>query len=103
MVVLTYSTNWHRQSLQVSQRQRKYVYTLNISNVTVNISIVYRPPPSKQNVFKNSLFFYEWSKYLDSLVIISYDVMIIGDLNVLVDNNCDVELIGFTVYWIHMD
>ena len=41
-----------------------------ISNfVNVRLRIVYRPSPSKRNGFKNSVFFDEWSLYLDRLAV----------------------------------
>jgi len=36
---------------------------------------------SKQNGFRNSFFFDQWSKYLDNISIIPYDAIITGDLN----------------------
>ena len=38
-----------------------------------------------KNGFRNSIFFYGWSKYLDKIAIILYDVIITGDLNFHVD------------------
>ena len=40
---------------------------INIDTVIVTCSIIYRPPPYKQNGFRNSLLFEEWSKYLDNI------------------------------------
>ena len=67
---------------------------INIGKVTVKISITYRPPP-KQNGFRNSIFFDEWSKYLDNIAIIPYDVIITGDLNLRVDIKYNVEALTF--------
>ena len=39
-----------------------------------------------KNYFRNSLFFLEWSKYLDNPAIIPYDVIISGDLNFHLNN-----------------
>ena len=65
--------------------------TINVCKFTVKCCIIYRPPPSKQNGFRNSIFFDEWSKYLDNIAIIPYDVIITGDLNFHVDIKSDVE------------
>ena len=65
--------------------------TVNIGTVTVKDEIVYRYPSSKQNGFRNSLFFDEWCKCLAIMAIITYDVIITGDLNFNVDNKSDVE------------
>ena len=63
-----------------------------ISNyVNVKLYIMYRPPPSKRNGFKNNVFFDEWSLYLDSLSIITNDVIITGDLNFHLDNVNDAD------------
>ena len=64
-----------------------------ISNdVNVRLCIVYRPPPSKRNGFKNSVFFDEWSLYLDRL---TNDVIITGDLNFHLDNANDADAVRF--------
>ena len=44
-----------------------------IGKVTIKFCIIYRPPPSKQNGFRKSIFFDKWSKYLDKIAIITYD------------------------------
>ena len=51
-----------------------------IGKVTIKFCIIYRPPPSKQNGFRNSIFFGEWSKYLDNIAIIANDVIITSEL-----------------------
>jgi len=64
---------------------------INIGKVTVKVCIIYRPPPSKQNGFRNSIFFDEWFIYLDKIAIIPYDVIITGDLNFHVEIKSNVE------------
>ena len=67
-----------------------------ISNyVNLRLCIVYRPPPSKRNGFKNSVFFDEWSLYLDRLAVITNDVIITGDLNFHLDNVNDADAVRF--------
>ena len=67
-----------------------------ISNdVDVKLCIVYRPPPSKRNGFKNNLLFDEWSLYLDRLAVITNDVIITGDLNFHLDNDNDADAVRF--------
>ena len=67
-----------------------------ISNdVNVRLCIVYRPPPSKRNGLKNSVFFDEWSLSLDRLPVITKDVIITGDLNVHLDNVHDADALRF--------
>ena len=45
--------------------------SVSTDGVNVTLCIIYRPPPSKRNEFKNSVFFDEWNVYLDSLVVIT--------------------------------
>ena len=55
-------------------------------NQKVRVCVVYRPPPSRKNNFKNTIFFNEWSEYLDRLVVIPEEIIITGDLNFHLDN-----------------
>ena len=65
-----------------------------VSNeVNVRLCIMYRPPPSKRNGFKNNVFFEEWSLYLDR--VITNDVIITGDLNFHLDNVNDADAVRF--------
>jgi len=43
--------------------------------------VIYRPPPSKQNGFTNTVFFDEWASYLDELAVAPQQLFITGDLN----------------------
>ena len=53
--------------------------------------VIYRPPPSKSNNIKTSIFFAEWSEFLDRITVSNDDIVITGDLNFHLDNpsNCD--------------
>ena len=64
-------------------------------DVNVRLCILYCPPPSKRNCFKNSVFFDEWSLYLDRLAVITNDVIITGDLNFYLDNVNDADAVRF--------
>ena len=66
-------------------------FIINIDKVTVKFYIIYRPPPSEQNGFRNSISFDEWFKYLDNITIIPCYVIITGDLNFHVDIKSNVE------------
>ena len=61
--------------------------SVSMGKKTINMLIIYRPTPSRQNMFLNFTFFSEWSAYLDELVIT-------GDLNFHLDNkyNSDTKL-----------
>ena len=65
------------------------------TDVNVRLCILYCPPPSKRNCFKNSVFFDEWSLYLDRLAVITNDVIITGDLNFYLDNVNDADAVRF--------
>ena len=47
-------------------------FIINIGKATVKFCIIYRSPPSEQSGFRNSIFFDEWSKYLDNIAIIPF-------------------------------
>lgn len=55
-------------------------------DVQIRLCIIYRPPPSKRNGFRNTLFFEEWSNYLDHQVVIPQEIIITGDLNFHLDD-----------------
>ena len=57
----------------------------------VEFCFIYYFHPFKQNGFRNSLFIDGWSKYLDNVANISYDVIINCDLKLCVDNKSDIE------------
>ena len=56
---------------------------------------MHRPPPSKRNGFKNSVFFDKWSLYLDRLAVITNDVIITGDLKFHLENVNDADAVRF--------
>ncbi|XP_062616752.1 uncharacterized protein LOC134278448 [Saccostrea cucullata] len=59
------------------------------------LRIIYRPPPSKKNQLRNSVFFDEWSHFLDSVVVDHRELIITGDLNFHLDNVQDPEGVKF--------
>ena len=44
-------------------------YHVMIHGVTVRLCIIYRPPPSKRNGLINTVFFDQWSAYLDTAML----------------------------------
>jgi len=50
------------------------------------LCVIYRPPPSKQNGFTNTVLFGEWASYLDELAVAPQQLLITGDLNFTVIN-----------------
>ena len=59
------------------------------------LCIIYRPPPSKKNQLRNSVFFDEWSQFLDSVVVDPKELIITGDLNFHLDDLQDPETVKF--------
>jgi hypothetical protein len=70
--------------------------SLTAGDITVRLCIIYRPPPSKENRFKNSIFFDEWSTYLDNLTVIPHETIVTGDLNFHLDVKSDTDACHFT-------
>ncbi|VDI45621.1 Hypothetical predicted protein, partial [Mytilus galloprovincialis] len=58
-------------------------------NQHLRLCVIYRPPPSKANKFRNSIFFEEWSRFLDRTVVVSEELIITGDLNFHLDDPTD--------------
>ena len=65
--------------------------TTNTGKVIIKFYIPRGPLNSKENGFRNSLFFDKWSKYIDN-------TLITGDFHFYLYNKSDIE--GFAVYWI---
>ena len=60
-------------------------YYVTIRAVTFRLCVVYRPPPSKRNGCSNTVFFYQWSGFLDNILLDMHDVIVTGDLNFHLD------------------
>lgn len=60
-------------------------------DTSVRLAVVYRPPSSKQNGFKNSEFFNQWSLFLSDYATHDKEVLIVGDLNFHVDADDDTD------------
>lgn len=67
--------------------------TVNVKNEVFRLCFIYRPPPSKVNTFGNSVFFEEWSQFLDHGVTIPEELVMTGDLNFHLDDvtDCDAQ------------
>ena len=60
-------------------------YYVTIRAVTFRLCVVYHPPPSKRNGFSNTVFFDQWSAFLDDIMLDTHDIIITGDLNFHLD------------------
>jgi hypothetical protein len=59
------------------------------------LSVIYRPPPSQTNGLKNTIFFTEWTSYLERFVDKQQNVLITGDLNFHLDDEKDNDAMKF--------
>ena len=71
-------------------------YHVMIHGVTFRLSIIYRPPPSKRNGLVNTVFFDQWSAYLDIVMLDSHNIIITGDLNFHLDNPAELDVRRFS-------
>ena len=53
--------------------------------------MIYRPPPSKRNKFKNSVFHEEWALFLSEIIVKYNEILIVGDMNFHLDNKHDLD------------
>ena len=60
--------------------------TVKNKGIGFRLCVIYRPPPSKGNEFRRSVFFDEWSRLLDRLAVLPENLVITGDLNFHLDN-----------------
>lgn len=67
-----------------------------VNDTFLYMSVVYRPPPSKANGLKTSIFFTEWASYLERLTLIQEEVLLLGDFNIHLDNHGDADTCRFT-------
>ena len=65
---------------------------LHTSSLATRIVVVSRPPPSSINGLTSSLFFTEFSSFLESMV---SSLLIVGDFNFAVNNGNDGAALNF--------
>ena len=66
-----------------------------INEVKVYIMVIYRPPPSKANGFRNSVFLEEWAMYLERFTEIQEKILVTGDFNLQLDDSSDRDVRAF--------
>lgn len=64
---------------------------IRLSSRTILLSVIYRPPPSQRNGLKNTVFFEEWSNYIEKHSVKSVESVIVGDLNFHLDKPDDFD------------
>ena len=62
----------------------------------IRLFIIYRPPYSDEHQVPTSVFFTEFSEYLESVVLSKQNLLISGDFNIHVDNIHDSDAIKFS-------
>ena len=67
----------------------EYTEHLLKSTAWIRLVVVYRPPPSTANGLTVAQFFREFSTFLEHLVLLPFDVLILGDFNFHVNNKTD--------------
>lgn len=91
-VALIYNTNLDVKLIKAGQTFTHFeLLQCNIGSIKdhFRLCVIYRPPPSRTNNLKNSIFFDEWCEFLDQLVVIPDEIVLTGDLNFHLDNKND--------------
>ena len=57
-----------------------------INKMNIDIVNFYRPPTSPQNGLTTSAFLYEWSTFMSQLTICKSELIVVGDVNIYLDN-----------------
>ena len=65
------------------------------STVTVNLAVVYRPPPSTKNKTTHQQFLAEFGLFLEHFIMTSGKLLIVGDFNYHVDDEMNSEAADF--------
>lgn len=93
-----------RTSIKVNQINTENVYThfehldcsITITNTHLRLGVIYRPPPSRKNGFRDCVFFDEWSSYLDQHAALPQELVLTGDLNFHLDDDKDPNALRFS-------
>ena len=59
---------------------------LTINKLFIQLIVLYRPPPSQENQLKTTSFLTEWADFISNLTISSAELVIMGDVNMHLDN-----------------
>jgi len=70
-------------------------FSLLHAKTCVKLCVIYRPPPSKSNDLRTSLFFDQWNSYLDQIVTVTHEIIITGDFNFHVNDKNDPTAMKF--------
>jgi hypothetical protein len=87
-----------RLSLQTKQDYASFEYmeaVLTPGSTNINIIVIYRPPPSTQNRLTVGMFFSDFADYLEELMLVPGDLLLLGDFNFHVDEPSDAATMQF--------
>ena len=62
------------------------IFNLVINSSSVSLADVYRSPPSQENLLNTNTYLVEWTEFLSDFTTTTSEVVIIGDLNIYLDN-----------------
>ncbi len=86
--------------LKSSTRDKKYTNFEHMECILndnkLSICILYRPPPTKDNGFTTRMFLEEWHDFLESLIMTTNEMIILGDFNFHLDVSNDIDTRRFT-------
>ena len=61
--------------------------TATCDNKSIQIIVIYRPPPPQQNQFNTSTFLEEFADFLSQTITTSSETFLTGDINIHIDDN----------------
>ena len=87
------SVTLHTAGEKTSSQFAEYIVTL--GNNKVKVAIIYRTPYSEKHPVTVATFLSEFTEYLESIVVSSERLLIVGDMNIHVDVPDDADAIKF--------
>jgi len=97
-VAILYKANLEICMVKTQEKFRSFEYMevlLKSKSICYRIIILYRPPPSKANGLKNSIFFEEFPGFIDSKSIESGHFVVVGDFNFHLDKPHERDVANF--------
>ena len=91
-VALLYKNRFRLKKLSMDISYNSFEFTdcvVSYLTTTLRIVVVYRPPPSRKNHLNVTVFFEEFSSFLERIVTTTGPLVIIGDFNFHLDNKND--------------
>ena len=89
------SVTLHTEGEKTSFEFAEYIAIVIVGNNKVKVAIIYRTPYSEKHPVTVATFLSEFAKYLESIVLSSERLLIVGDMNTHVDVPDDADAIKF--------